>query len=50
MFKQLMSDIADGAKKIYRYFAFLFDWSDILVTKNALSHLARALALKVWKI
>jgi outer membrane protein assembly factor BamB len=36
IFKQLLDTVVDAAKKIYRFFAFLFDWDDILVTKNAL--------------
>ena len=36
IFKQLLDTVVDAAKKIYRFFAFLFDWDDILTTKNAL--------------
>ena len=36
LFKQILSDIVDAAKKIYEFFAFLFNWDDILHTKNAL--------------
>ena len=36
IFKQILSDIVDAAKKIYEFFAFLFNWDDILNTKNAL--------------
>lgn len=36
IFKQLLTDIVDAAKKIYQFFAFLFEWGDILNTKNAL--------------
>lgn len=36
IFKQLLTDIVDAAKKIYEFFAFLFSWGDILNTKNVI--------------
>jgi outer membrane protein assembly factor BamB len=35
-FSQILSEVADKARKIYEYFAWMFKWDDILATKNGI--------------